>query len=175
MISEELSKIFQCTCQLILLAIYSPIHIVFGVLMVLTSILVYEHCAFVILAQRRLSLSLKSAPIRQFSQLLRNLKSVKIYNLEEMERQQIEKALFNSMQSAICSHKTLISFMVYMQGILLVLEISMMFTMIHITKYANMGVFCSSLISLFELFEYFDWILCNSILATTALTSIDRI
>lgn len=79
------------------------------------------------------------------------------------------------MKSAMSSHKTLISFSVYTQAILLAVEIGMMLVMIKITMYQNIGVFCSSLISLFGLFEYFDWIFCNSIFISTILTSMERI
>jgi ABC-type multidrug transport system fused ATPase/permease subunit len=174
-VNLELVMVFQCLSQIVQLSIVDPFLIIFGVLIVVVSYVCYEYCAPVIVAQRKLSLTLKGAPILDsFSEMIRNIKAVKIYKLQSLMKWETEKAMVNSGRAYMSYHKTLMAFQFYTQFLLLMVEIGLMFWMIRQTMGKNIGIFCSSMISLFGIYEYCDWILCNSIFISTLLASMER-
>ena len=57
----------------------------------------------------------------------------------------------------------------------LVAEIALLYMTIKVLMNGPLGTFCSSVISTFGIFLYFDWLLCESILINTVLTSMERL
>jgi hypothetical protein len=54
---------FQCLYNLGMMVLFKFVFISFGILIVVSSYIVYAYCAPVVLSERKLSLSLKGTPI----------------------------------------------------------------------------------------------------------------
>jgi ABC-type bacteriocin/lantibiotic exporter with double-glycine peptidase domain len=167
---------FQCFYNMAMLVLFKPVLIIFGILIVAGSYFVYAYCAPVVLSERKLSLALKGTPIlNRFSELMKGHKTIKIYGLERSFLKKVEEVLMESMRSVVSYHKTLLTFKFYNQNVLLIFEIAFLLTTVQILLTASIGTFCSSLISLFGIFLYFDWMLCESIVINNVLTAMERL
>jgi ABC-type bacteriocin/lantibiotic exporter with double-glycine peptidase domain len=107
--------------------------------------------------------------------MLKSHKAIKIYGLEGEFQRKLERVLMDSKKAVVSYHKTLLTFKFYNQNILCIAELAFLWFTVRVLIFDQVGTFCSSLISLFGIFLYFDWMLCESIVINNVLTCMERL
>lgn len=87
--------------------------------MLVAGYFVHKYCAPVVIAQRKISLKLKGAPIlSHFSETIKGIKTIHSYNLQTRMKSKVTQLIMASTKASISCFETLVTYYTYNRHIL---------------------------------------------------------